>query len=1246
MSKCTVIYENIKVFLKSIKTSCAEKIRCSWDKLVRNVPGDKNFAYTDFTPGKELENGEEYIRALHWALKNDDVKNIALTGPYGSGKSSIIRSYLEHHPSTRAINISLATFNWEKKDYKEFKDEVEEGILKQLFYKVDSKKIPQSRYRKLRKVDLRNYFLTCIFMFCISFVVVGFFFPANMQVFLEWIVNCGLAYNLSERITFSLLCVILTIAMLIIAIVCKWVTTRFQIKEINIADKATVSGKQDETSVFDKNMDEIVYFFEETLYDTVFIEDLDRFDSSEIFIKLRELNAILNNYDRIKRRIVFVYAIRDDMFKNEERTKFFDFIIPVIPITNSTNSGEKLREKLKFETDENGVYKSTIYNISNSYITLISPFIKDMRLLTSICNEFTVYKNTLKSLRLNDEKMFSLMVFKNLFPTEFAELEQEKGIVKEAFSDKKKFIGKKIGELKEINEQQKNILENVEKDVLTDIRELKAAFLNFLVDSSGAFNYCSINGKRFDYSMIMKDDFDFYEFDCSNRASVRYFYNTSGYTNDRTISNIGQEIRSNSNFFERWESLQYAEKERKEELRKEIENNEENIMNLRSYSLMTLLDKYGAENILSENVRANKILVFMLKRGFINENYADYINYFHPNSITEGEMNYIRGIRMEESVGDFEYPIKNVERVCEKIEDYEFKQVEALNYDVADYLFKEKLTDSKCKNFFIGLTRGTDKELEFIKCYVERNKYCEIFIRTLCSYYPGFWYDLLKNNAFTEDSKFKYLALILSYAEESDIVKIDRFSDGVHIKDFIEQNKYALGKLCEVPANKLCSIIDLLDLCFVDINIESVDGGVLEHIFSKKKYELNIEMICRFCEYKFPEKVQDLEIANYTTLCEIAYEPVMEYVYDNFENYVKVFVLNQERNTCEDVHAVEDILERLYVEAPDICKCVLDKQTVSWEIIEDCCRVGNTEEGLAERQAIWNHVLKNRMVKAVWENFISYYNYYGMTDELLTWINEEIDMLIQDNNIPSKIVEEIIISDISIDTFTKMIQTYKIEEFGNGLKDFTPEQIGIMIRQKCIPFLPELLDEVQDKASEFAVEYIQNNRAEFVGDLENCNLTVDVVASLIRDNEFNDSQKLIILQKIPEDEVNLSLAMAIRELEFTVPKEYVEVAWEMLDEENRYQLFLNHLNVYTLDEISEKLSLLAPAYRKLADRTKRHKENLDIDEIGYNEALLKKLHDKEYLTSVEVEDYLTHNIKTHKTETHQRFVIWVKKANE
>lgn len=87
---------------------------------------------------------------------------------------------------------------------------------------------------------------------------------------------------------------------------------------------------------------------------------MDRFNQPNIFIKLRELNTVINNYDNIKRKVVFIYAIKDDMFKDEERTKFFDFIVPVIPYISATNSGEILRGLLKFEKGEDGVYKSKI----------------------------------------------------------------------------------------------------------------------------------------------------------------------------------------------------------------------------------------------------------------------------------------------------------------------------------------------------------------------------------------------------------------------------------------------------------------------------------------------------------------------------------------------------------------------------------------------------------------------------------------------------------------------------------------------------------------------------------------------------------------------------------------------------------------------------------------------------------------------------------------------------------------------
>ena len=123
--------------------------------------------YRDLLPVDDIQNGNEYLNALSWAFKNKRVKNIALAGPYGAGKSSIIESFLKKYWWIRrkSLRISMASFevnsaiytDTERNDKKRKtpieQEEIEHGILKQLFYKVGYGKIPQSRYRKLHKVS-------------------------------------------------------------------------------------------------------------------------------------------------------------------------------------------------------------------------------------------------------------------------------------------------------------------------------------------------------------------------------------------------------------------------------------------------------------------------------------------------------------------------------------------------------------------------------------------------------------------------------------------------------------------------------------------------------------------------------------------------------------------------------------------------------------------------------------------------------------------------------------------------------------------------------------------------------------------------------------------------------------------------------------------------------------------------------------------------------------------------------------
>lgn len=58
----------------------------------------------------EDDRAARYERELLRALQNDEVLNIAITGGYGAGKSSVLKTFFEHHRSFKHTFVSLATF--------------------------------------------------------------------------------------------------------------------------------------------------------------------------------------------------------------------------------------------------------------------------------------------------------------------------------------------------------------------------------------------------------------------------------------------------------------------------------------------------------------------------------------------------------------------------------------------------------------------------------------------------------------------------------------------------------------------------------------------------------------------------------------------------------------------------------------------------------------------------------------------------------------------------------------------------------------------------------------------------------------------------------------------------------------------------------------------------------------------------------------------------------------------------------
>lgn len=163
---------------------------------------------------------------------------------------------------------------------------------------------------------------------------------------------------------------------------------------------------------------------------------MDRFGTPSIFLKLRELNQLINESKIVGRHITFIYAIKDDIFKDEERTKFFDFITTVIPVINPSNSKDKLKSALEAKGCGND-------GISDEDLSEMAFFIQDMRILTNIVNEYKQYRDKLceaSDFQLNKTKLFGMIVYKNYYPKDFALLHRREGKIYKCISSKSNFI--------------------------------------------------------------------------------------------------------------------------------------------------------------------------------------------------------------------------------------------------------------------------------------------------------------------------------------------------------------------------------------------------------------------------------------------------------------------------------------------------------------------------------------------------------------------------------------------------------------------------------------------------------------------------------------------------------------------------------------------------------------------------------------------------------------------------------------
>ena len=867
-----------------------------WMKYFNQKTGSINNAeYFSLTPTGNAENVEAYSKVMDFAFCQSDVKNIAVTGPYGAGKSSFLRTYFKNNK--RVLWISLASFLRDSEERKTISEELsheenerrlELSIVQQIFYKFNSSTVPYSRLCKVEAVKLEWYGIRICWFILSILCVVGIWQPEHLlyyfsQTSQEWL-------TIHNRCIFWNSVVILLILLCLFAYEILRLLKTQNIQRVDVSGLGIQMSDKTERSILNQNIDEIIYYFAASKYRTVVFEDIDRFNDVDIFTKLREVNLLLNNADQIKethKPIRFIYALKEGLFDDKhEKVKFFDLIIPIVPVVNASNSQHVLYKFL----EENCQIK--INDAWKKIIKGVSPFISDMRLLKNICNEFYVYKNQLPDCNLKVE-LLGMIIFKNFFPKEFVDMHKDRGVIKKLLEVKRQKQELKneriISQIKEYFNEIKKLQDNN-----NDIETLKKMYYFEMMKMLAGVQVVQYNNERlYVTSIVQKPDW----------FAVLYANKIVNLQTGQVIDWMSVERNYNPD-------CTYEEYVKQIECKKNggIDVLMDKISKLRndinSIRRMTLVDLWSAgvlsqeiisKEVLSgyENKHEQELFGFLVQNGYLNERYSYYISIFYDTQGLRTRNDYYFEVAVAKGEeNDWDKVIDYPQEVIDNIDVHYFKSTAIRNYNLCDVLLHQFETD-KANAFFTLITQQKQDNYEFTDGYLktltsqeEREKFLEHLLVINNSYVSELIQLFLRDSSLprglVETQVGLYLALMMQDEE--------RYSCTQELKDFIEQT----AKIADILAANGINTVESLETFlkrygfrFVTLDCDEAQrSGLLDVVIRERAYRIEKDMIEKIFVAK-GLSLEGFQTRNYSTIRSCRIQAIVDYIDDEFESYLR-----------------------------------------------------------------------------------------------------------------------------------------------------------------------------------------------------------------------------------------------------------------------------------------------------------------------------------------------------------------------
>lgn len=1104
------IHKAYRKYIRRIAVNCGRKVN-RW-KLEETDERQISL----LSPIDDFKRHKEYIIRLKNAIDQPNVFNIALTGSYGAGKSSILKTFKAYYPEYHYVNVSLASFvevnmsesdSTPKSNEDSFEEQLEYSILQQLFYHVKATNIPESRFGRIERTSRKKriFVVVCILLFvvanlclfCQEQVTKYFLIPTE-------VLKSSFLFGLSICVFILGICVILFQLILFIK--------KISIKNLTL-DKATLEFEEKKNvSIMNRYLDEILYLFQEKKYNIVIFEDIDRFENTHIFTKLRELNLILNQSEEIGRRIVFLYALKDDIFTNaEERTKFFDYIVPVIPFVNASNSGDLFRRKIT------GLRIPEV-EVSSSFITDISVFVNDMRVLTNVVNEFDLYRNLLDK-KLKKEKLLAMILYKNLYPTDFSLLHQNKGVVYETFMSAETLRDEILEDDRTQIDKVDSNLQAINEECLRNLNELYAVIIGkfiTLYPDGGWYLYC--DNKRRGISEFYSDE-NILKI-LNGQVGFSEDYSRPRFFSKEEIKNV---LGNSFDYEKRKKRIQSITDDKIKTLRDKRKALMDDIAAIEKHTLSDIAksdrDIFEHVGTIKGQEEKYKVLKYLLEKGYIDEEYFFYISIFQEGRLTPSDQEFLLSIKFN-APKEFDYKLQEIPSLIQNLSAVDYDHKGILNKDLLEYcLLHEDEYEEECDAILKQMVVH-EQYIDLLYQFMQEGNCVPTFIKRLV-HIDNVWKSLDKDiNHITKD-KDKVISAMFKYADINDIRTVNT---SYPFNTYINDNNNYSDLFEDIDQVRARELLDLLNLNVQSLIDDSNAADTYSYIYENNMYALTLDNIkVIFKHNDLP--VVNLDSAIYTSIEETELNELQDYILLELPAFVENLML-----ASSNIHESSDTIVSLMdedIQTSDIIKLIKHNDTL-WD---DC-------KGISDENIVRNLFWKNK-IKMTIENVKHYCSCIGtwkIDSSLVVFMNlneektmEEFTKLVQSNDEhETELLASVVKSDNINDNiaFSIFNNHWLIDVWSKELSQLNETRVRYVVDEGIITVSPSIYQDIIKGNPKLSKYLLCKDPDKIISEWDEFAFSITTVVEILSWVEYKKYHSFI-LDKIETESVTPIIANAL-----------------------------------------------------------------------------------------------------------------------